>query len=105
VVADDRKPAKGAVQEVDSPPPSDEVSEGVPDDRTGSGGGDDSSQWHGAREAATPPRITAISPGKTKPTKAEASRAGRANTRARTGQPGSVRIRSVMLARTPTLPT
>jgi hypothetical protein len=47
VVADDRKPAKGAVQEVDSPPPSDEVSEGVPDDRTGSGG-DDSSQWHGA---------------------------------------------------------
>jgi hypothetical protein len=57
------------------------------------------------REAATPPRITAISPGKTKPTKAEASRAGRANTSARTTQPGSVRIRSVTPARTPTLPT
>ncbi len=47
------------------------------------------------REAATPPRMTAISPGKTKPTNAEASSAGKANTSARTSQPGSDRMRSV----------
>ena len=49
------------------------------------------------REAATPPRMTAISPGKTKPTNAEASSAGKANTSARTSQPGSDRMRSVTL--------
>jgi len=47
------------------------------------------------REAATPPKMTAISPGKTNPTNAEASSAGKANTSARTSQPGSDRVRSV----------
>ena len=57
------------------------------------------------REAATPPRMTAISPGKTKPTNAEASSAGKANTSARTSQPGSDRMRSVTLATMPTVAT
>jgi hypothetical protein len=47
------------------------------------------------RDAATPPRMTAISPGKTNPTNAEASSAGKANTSARTSHPGSDRMRSV----------
>jgi hypothetical protein len=37
-------------------------------------------------DATTPPRMTAISPGKTKPTKAEASSAGKATTSARTSR-------------------
>ena len=49
-------------------------------------------------DATTPPRMTAISPGKTKPTKAETSTAGKAKTRARMSHEGSVRMRSVMLA-------
>ena len=40
------------------------------------------------REAATPPKMTAISPGKTNPTNADASSAGKANTSARTSHPG-----------------
>src|SRR6266702_7679222 len=55
------------------------------------------------REAATPPKMTAISPGNTKPTNAEASSAGKANTSARTSQPGSDRMRSVTLAARPTV--
>jgi len=51
------------------------------------------------------PRMTAISPGKTKPTNAEASSAGKANTSARTSQPGSDRIRSVTLATRPSVAT
>src|SRR6266567_1683412 len=46
------------------------------------------------RQAATPPKITATSPGKTNPTNAEASSAGTRNTRASTSHPGSVRILS-----------
>jgi hypothetical protein len=57
------------------------------------------------REAATPPKMTAISPGKTKPTNAEASSAGKANTSARTSQPGSDKIRSVTLVTRPTVAT
>src|SRR6266542_6989676 len=57
------------------------------------------------RKAATPPRMTAISPGKTKPTNAEASSAGKANTSARTSQPGSDRMRSVILAARPRVTT
>src|SRR6266536_3405848 len=57
------------------------------------------------REAATPPRMTAISPGKTEPTNAEASSAGKANTSARTSQPGSDRMRSVILAARPRVTT
>src|SRR5579859_5167392 len=44
------------------------------------------------REAATPPRMTAISPGNTNPTNAEASSAGNKNTSAATSHPGSSRI-------------
>src|SRR6266536_1028903 len=51
------------------------------------------------REAATPPRMTAISPGKTKPTNAEASSAGKANTSARTSQPGRRRHHAVLRRR------
>ena len=43
------------------------------------------------REAATPPRMTAISPGKTKPTNAEASSAGKANTSQRENEPARER--------------
>src|SRR5260221_8890723 len=46
------------------------------------------------RQAATPPRITAISPGNTNPTNAEASSAGSRNTRASTSHAGSVRTLS-----------
>src|SRR6266542_1318996 len=55
------------------------------------------------RDAATPPKMTAISPGKTKPTNAEASSAGKANTSTRTSHPGSDRIRSVTPAARPTV--
>src|SRR5437588_6320826 len=44
------------------------------------------------RDAMTPPTITAISPGKTMPTNAEASSAGNANTTARRTQPCRPRI-------------
>src|SRR5215831_14957508 len=47
------------------------------------------------RDAATPPKMTAISPGKTKPTNADASSAGKANTSTRTSHPGSDKVRSV----------
>src|SRR6185295_12420298 len=57
------------------------------------------------RDAATPPKMTAISPGKTNPTNAEASSAGNANTSASTSQPGSDKIRSVTLATRPTVTT
>src|SRR5437879_7852401 len=57
------------------------------------------------RDAATPPRMTAISPGNTKPTNAEASSAGKANTSARTSQPGSDRMRSVTLVTRPSVAT
>src|SRR5438270_7608326 len=57
------------------------------------------------RDAATPPKMTAISPGKTKPTNAEASSAGKANTSTRTSQPGSDRMRSVTLVTRPTVAT
>src|SRR6266699_658699 len=57
------------------------------------------------REAATPPKMTAISPGNTKPTNAEASSAGKANTSARTSQPGSDRMRSVTLTTRPAVAT
>src|SRR6266851_4439749 len=57
------------------------------------------------REAATPPKMTAISPGNTKPTNAEASSAGKANTSARTSQPGSDRMRSVTLVTRPSVAT
>src|SRR5215470_14445652 len=52
-------------------------------------------------EAATPPRITVISPGKTNPTNADASSAGNANTRTTTIQPSSKRMCSGMLPMTP----
>src|SRR5919197_1638099 len=44
------------------------------------------------REAMTPPRMMAISPGKTKPTNADASRAGSAKTTARSTHPCRPRI-------------
>src|SRR5215510_15329661 len=52
-------------------------------------------------EAATPPRITVISLGKTNPTNAEASSAWNANTRTTTIQPGSKRMCSGKLPITP----
>src|SRR5215468_2081515 len=58
-----------------------------------------------ARDAATPPKMTAISPGKTNPTNADASSAGKANTSTRTSHPGSDRMRSVTLAARPTVAT
>src|SRR5258708_22330886 len=48
-------------------------------------------------DATTPPRITTVSPGKTKPTNADASSAGRAKTMARTTAAGSERRRSAIL--------
>src|SRR6266550_4025394 len=48
--------------------------------------------------ASTPPRITAISPGNTKPRKAEASSAGTRKTIARATQPSSDKIQSAILA-------
>src|SRR5438270_6591715 len=44
------------------------------------------------REAMTPPRMIAISPGNTNPTKADASRAGTANTTTSRTQPCRSRI-------------
>src|SRR5256885_5494568 len=55
------------------------------------------------RDAATPPKMTAISPGKTKPTNADVSSAGKANTSTRTSHPGSDKIRSVTPAARPTV--
>jgi hypothetical protein len=57
------------------------------------------------REAATPPKMTAISPGKTKPTNAEAFSGGKANTSARTSPPGSDKMRSVTLETRPAVAT
>src|SRR5438067_11998980 len=45
-------------------------------------------------DAMTPPRMTAISPGKTKPTNADASSAGNENTSNSATHGGSVRIAS-----------
>src|SRR5436190_23302965 len=55
------------------------------------------------RDAATPPKMTAISPGKTNPTNAEASSAGKANTSTRTSHPGNDKMRSVTPAARPTV--
>jgi hypothetical protein len=57
------------------------------------------------REAATPPQMTAILPGKMKPRNAEASSAGKGNTSARTSHPGSDKMRSVTLEIRPAVAT
>lgn len=101
VAADDRHPAKRAVEQVGAPTPTDQIACRVADDGAGDRGNDDCPQRASPWEAATPPRITVISPGKTNPTNAEASSAGSANTRASTSQPGSKRMRSGMLPMTP----
>src|SRR5215467_2268070 len=53
------------------------------------------------RDATTPPRMTATSPGNTNPTNADASSAGNKKTSDSTSHPGSSRILSVRPASTP----
>src|SRR3954469_10576871 len=55
-------------------------------------------------DAMTPPKMTAISPGNTNPTNADASNAGKANTRSNATHGGSVSIasESVLTAQSPT---